>query len=232
MPTGPLNSSESDYAHSSMVPTTDERQARRSYRSPVRAARQAETRRAVLEAAQASFAAHGWAGTTISGIAAGAGVAAQTVYDAFGTKAGLLAAAMRAAAAPDTDGVVVGATWADDLRSIPTQEARWEALRAGTSAALEGTWSLATVMREALGADHRVAEHWDALEAERRHDVELVVDLLDEVGPLRLPAAEAVDVLMALTRSTDLYGSLRVAGWSPERAATAVSDVVQRTLLP
>jgi len=214
-----------------MSASTDRRQGRRSYRSPVRAERQAATRRAVLSAAQSAFARHGWGGTTISGVAADAGVSAQTVYDAFGTKAGLLAAATRAAAAPDSDGVVVGQEWAEVLRSIPTQSGRWEALREGTGAALEGSWSLATTMREALGADPRVAEHWDALEAERRRDLELVIELLGEVGPLRLPPGDAVDVLVALTRSTDLYGTLRAAGWSPERAAVAVSDVVARTLL-
>lgn len=52
------------------------------------------TRRAILGAARAMFAAHGYAGTTIRAVAAGAGVDASMVMRYFGSKAGLFTAAV------------------------------------------------------------------------------------------------------------------------------------------
>jgi AcrR family transcriptional regulator len=52
------------------------------------------TRRAILAAARATFAAHGYEGTTIRAVAAGAGVDASMVMRYFGSKAGLFTAAV------------------------------------------------------------------------------------------------------------------------------------------
>lgn len=65
---------------------------------PRRAGRRAgetRTREAILEAARRSFAAHGYDGATIRGIAAGAGVNPALVHHFYGTKEGLFAAAMQ-----------------------------------------------------------------------------------------------------------------------------------------
>lgn len=63
---------------------------RRRYASPVRDEAARLTRRRILEAARESFLTLGYGQTTISAIAAGAGVSAQTVYSRFGTKAAIL----------------------------------------------------------------------------------------------------------------------------------------------
>jgi AcrR family transcriptional regulator len=65
---------------------------------PRRAGRRAgetRTREAILDAARRSFAAHGYDGATIRGIAAGAGVNPALVHHFYGTKEGLFAAAMQ-----------------------------------------------------------------------------------------------------------------------------------------
>jgi len=65
---------------------------------PRRAGRRAgesRTREAILDAARRSFAEHGYDGTTIRGIAAGAGVNPALVHHFYGTKERLFAAAMR-----------------------------------------------------------------------------------------------------------------------------------------
>lgn len=59
---------------------------RRRYRSRLREERAADTRRRITLAAGELFAAHGFAGTTVAGIAARAGVSEATVYATFGTK--------------------------------------------------------------------------------------------------------------------------------------------------
>ena len=57
----------------------------------------------MLAAAIRLFSAHGWAGTTIAGIAADAGVAVETIYSGFGSKKALLRAAMDVAVVGDAE---------------------------------------------------------------------------------------------------------------------------------
>src|SRR2546430_6508231 len=65
---------------------------RRPYDSSGRQAQARRNRDAVLDAAQALFLDGGYAGTTVAEVAAGAGVSVETVYKAFGAKAGLVRA--------------------------------------------------------------------------------------------------------------------------------------------
>src|SRR3954470_19884269 len=58
----------------------------RTYRSSVREEQARRTRLAILDAARLLFTEQGYAATTIAQIAAGAGVAVDTVYAAVGTK--------------------------------------------------------------------------------------------------------------------------------------------------
>src|SRR3954471_794498 len=63
-----------------------------------------DTRRRLLSAADSNFREHGYRATTVTAIAAGAGVSLQTLYLAWGSKAALFQAAAEAAAAdvPET----------------------------------------------------------------------------------------------------------------------------------
>src|SRR4051794_37454129 len=81
--------------------------ATRSYRSSRREAAARHTRRRVLEAAGSAFVTGGYAGATIRGIAAQAGVFVPTVELLFATKARLLKAAIDVAIAGDDEAVAV-----------------------------------------------------------------------------------------------------------------------------
>src|SRR5688572_15504147 len=65
---------------------------RRRYDSPVRQERAAQTRARIVDAAAALFTSHGYGRTSIRQIAEEAGVAADTVYATFGSKARVLTA--------------------------------------------------------------------------------------------------------------------------------------------
>ena len=67
-----------------------ERKIKRPYDSSRRQQQAAETRRNVIAAANELFIAQGYGQTTLKQVAARAGVAVETVYAAFGTKASLL----------------------------------------------------------------------------------------------------------------------------------------------
>jgi AcrR family transcriptional regulator len=57
---------------------------------PLREQHAAVTRRAILQAARELFAERGFANTTVKGLAERAGVAIQTIYATFGSKAGVV----------------------------------------------------------------------------------------------------------------------------------------------
>lgn len=64
--------------------------ATRRYRSPLRADQAEETRNRILAAATRLFVANGYTGTTVSAVAAEAGVVPETIYGKLGGKRGLL----------------------------------------------------------------------------------------------------------------------------------------------
>jgi AcrR family transcriptional regulator len=74
-----------------------------AYHSPLRARQAAQTRRLLISAACRLFGERGWAGTTLAAVAAEAGTAVETVYSGFGSKAGLLVAAIDVAIAGGYD---------------------------------------------------------------------------------------------------------------------------------
>jgi AcrR family transcriptional regulator len=67
---------------------------KRSYDSSRRSLQAAQTRDAVVQAAIELFSTTRWAGTTLADIASAAGVSVETIYNGFGSKKGLLRAAI------------------------------------------------------------------------------------------------------------------------------------------
>ena len=79
----------------------------RRYDSTRRQAQARATRLRIIEAATDLFVTHGYAATSIAAIADAADVAPQTIYAAFGTKAGLLGAAVDVAMAGDDEPIAI-----------------------------------------------------------------------------------------------------------------------------
>jgi AcrR family transcriptional regulator len=79
----------------------------RAYSSQRRQAQARQTRTDIVQAAIKAFGANGWSGTTLTAIAAEAGVAVETIYSAFGTKKALLREALDASIAGDTAPIAV-----------------------------------------------------------------------------------------------------------------------------
>src|SRR3954467_8410941 len=77
--------------------------AKRAYNSSRRSLQAAQSRDEVIRSAVARFSATGWAGTTLAAIAEEAGVSVETIYNGFGSKKGLLRAAMDVAVVGDTE---------------------------------------------------------------------------------------------------------------------------------
>jgi AcrR family transcriptional regulator len=203
----------------------------RRYSSPTRERQRLSTRAAICTAAADLFTTLGYDATTIGAVAKAAGVSAQTIYDAFGTKARLLAETARSAVIPPTD-MTPFDSWFEKLSAENDQTRRWLLLREATAMTLVQSLPMALVVRAAAGSHPEIGELWRSMEGERRRDVEMVVELLNQVGPLRVPRRDAVDLIWAIGRSTDLYATLtKDLKWPPGKAFAAVSDAIASAIL-
>lgn len=185
----------------------------RRYSSRRRAQQASQTRRDVVDAATALFAERGWAGTTISAVAERAGVAIDTIYTGFGSKAGLLAAAKELAKVGDTDSTPL----MDRPEYVQLSEGT-SAERLQLSARLiagvnESTRALDAVWREAAASDVQLATTLREREAGRRQTLadgflRVLAHPLDE---------QALDSIWVLT-SPEAFAKLRVErGWTLAR---------------
>src|SRR4051812_26053926 len=145
--------------------------AKRSYNSSRRSLQAAQTRDEVIRAAGARFSATGWAGTTLAAIAEEAGVSVETIYNGFGSKKGLLRAAMDAAVVGDTEPIpFVDRPEFLDLGkgTIDERIARGAAVVANTHARSAGVWQ---AIVEASSGDDDVDAWRLELERNRRVDI-------------------------------------------------------------
>ena len=145
----------------------------RTYNSTRRSRQAAETRAEILAAAVELFGEQGWSGTTLAAIASRAGVAVETIYSGFGSKKGLLRAAL--------DVAVVG-----DAEAIPFAE-RPEALRLGEGSVDE---RLAAAARVITDINERTVPVWRALVEAGRADEELERWRIESDARRRIDVAE------------------------------------------
>ncbi len=148
------------------------------YNSPLRARQAAETRQVVLVAATRLFVSRGWAGTTIASVAAEAGTAVETVYSAFGSKSGLLVAAIDAAIVGDDDQqpLVERAEFAS--LGVGEQSERLVAAARIITRALVRAVPLMGALREASASDEAAKARLDTYESDRRMVVASGLELI------------------------------------------------------
>jgi AcrR family transcriptional regulator len=187
----------------------------------------------MLGAAHELFAEHGYAGTRMADVAASAGVAVQTVYFTFHTKAELLQACF--------DRAVLGA---EDPR--PPQQQPWyaemlaapsgaEALRhfaAGNGSILARVARLASVVAAARHEAEAVAVNERSEGLRRDGYREVVEDLAERFGLADgLEIEPGTDVLLTLGGPA-IYVSLVVDyGWTHDAYVDWVASVAASTLL-
>jgi AcrR family transcriptional regulator len=209
---------------------------RRPYRSVRRAEQAAQTRRDIVQAAGALFRAGGYAGVSMPAIASEAGVAVETIYRSFGSKAGLFQAVVEAAVAggaaradvPVEDRPAIRAVIEepDPLRQVERYAATQPGIhrRAGP---------LLRALAGAAASDPELAALWSEIEAARRAGQGRFVEMLGQRGALRagLSVEEGSDALWALT-SLAVYDMLvETRGWPVERYQAWLGSTLQQLLL-
>ena len=210
---------------------------RRRYESPRRQEQAAQTRRDILAAAGSLFREHGYAGTSMPQIAVGAGVVVETIYRAFGSKAGLFREVIESALAGGPTRADVPVEERSAIRAVieDPDPRRQVALYAATQPGIHRrAGPLLRALRDAAGTDRELRKLWDEMEAWRLEGQGRMAGMLADRGVLRrgLSVEEARDVVWTLC-SLAVHDLLVLErGWSYERYEAWLADALGCELLP
>lgn len=208
---------------------------RRRYDSTRRQEQAGENRRAILDAARRMFLERGYAATTVSAIAAAAGVSVETVYKAFGNKPGLVKAVVDVAIVGDDEPVPM--LQRDRVRRIEAEGDARRKLALYCEHLAESAPRRVPVellVRGAAASDAGAAEVWHQLEAERLAGMAAFARHLEEGEHLRpgVSLEEARDTLWTYN-SAEIYELLVMRReWTPQRYGGWVADALAAALLP
>jgi AcrR family transcriptional regulator len=196
-------------------------------RPSLRAERAAVTRHRIADAARILFRRDGYAATTMNAIAREAGVAVQTVYAVYGSKAGILEAlrewattqpeaeALYQRAMADSDPARRLALFARSIRE------RWQ--RAG---------DIVAIHRDAGTTDADLRAGVEATLARRRGGLRALAASLDGAYRPGVDLNRAAAILDALTLY-EVYAELvEVQGWTPDAFEAWLAQALVRELLP
>ncbi len=199
-----------------------------------RARKALETRRRVLDAAEALFTRDGYAATTMTAIADRADVAVQTLYAVFGSKRTLLTELI--------DARVVGD---DQAGPLPLRE-DWQAMeREGDPrrqvalfaaiATRVGTRSAAIneVLAAAAGADVEIAAVYEQQREHRYRDERRIARSLAHKGALRagLSETQAADIIWAIATTRTYRALVGERRWTVDQYQHWLADLLASALL-
>ena len=210
--------------------------ARRPYDSRRRREQAAQTRRDIEAAANTLFRERGYVGTSMPAIASSAGVVVETIYRAFGSKAGLFKAVIEAALAGGSERAERPPAERPAIRAVieePDPRRKLE-LYAATQPGVHGRSSpLYRVLVAAADIDQELRDVLDGMEARRLHGLGGLAVQLAESRALRsdLSVDDARDIIWTLC-STPVHDLLvRERGWTPETYRRWLAAALQRELL-
>ena len=197
----------------------------------------------MVKAAYDLFCAHGYLGTTISAVAAEAGVAVPTIYYTFGTKAALLGDALGAAIMgfdrwrepppdPETADLLPWHQWWADFQAAPTSGDALRIIVEHGTGILQRVAPLVPAMRGSAG-DPDAAGLVEVNEERRIESYHEFVKIIAAKPPglgHGLTLATATDILAAL-HSPDVYQGLSARGWSHARCTRFFQQLLASQLL-
>ena len=205
----------------------------RPYRSTLRAEQAQETRRRIRAVADTLFLQRGYRDVSMDDIAKAAGVARQTVFSTFGSKAGVLKDVLDVRLAGDDAPVAIAARPA--VRRMlastdPTDAVRRQAkIIVETGSRVAPLWP---AVREAAATDAEIAELLRFYDEGRHQGIGAIVDLIANLGGLRRgrSRAKAKDALFLLTDPATIYRAEQL-GWSPTEMERWYTDCLSALLL-
>ena len=210
---------------------------RRRYASRRRQEQAAQTRRDIVAAAGTLFRDQGYGATSMQQIAAQADVVVETLYRAFGSKAGLFRAVIEAVLAGGANRAEVPVEERPAIRALIEEQDPRRQIE-GYAATQPGihrrAGPLLRALHGAIAGDAELRSLWDELEGWRLEGQGRFVRLLADRGRLRpgLSFEDARDVVWTLC-SLAVHDLLVVdRGWSSERYREWLTAGLIRALLP
>ena len=184
--------------------------AARTYRSPRRQQAAADTRAAILDAAERLFVEYGYASTTVNQVAAAAEVAPNTVYTSIGGKPQLVVALIERAM---VDPLII--TSLGDIAALTDGEKIILRLAAGTGATKRSQQHTIVIMLDNATADPMIADAVERATATLRLRFHRVAARLVAIGALRegITPARATAILWFYFGFT-AWRELRGLGWT------------------
>ncbi|MGH3626619.1 MAG: TetR/AcrR family transcriptional regulator [Sciscionella sp.] len=200
--------------------------------SSIRQQRAQRTRQQICAAAKDLFLSQGYTATTITEIARAAGVAHQTVYFVFGSKAAILSAIMDTEIVGDLDAVPL--LNRPHVRRIAQIGDPVRRLHRIVSVSCDITQRLAPVYEivRSGAADNDVRELLDRHEEQRWQSLRAFVTMLDGTLSADIDPDEAADRLYALLSHDVNWLLVHRRQWSTTRWRQHVTDQATRQLLP
>lgn len=200
---------------------------------PTRRERAQQTRLRIVRAAHELFVTHGYTGATMADIADAAGVAVQTVYFVFHTKAELLQACYELAVLGEDDPKPPPLQgWYVALLRAKTPAAAARHFAVGTTAIVSRAGALDDIVRAARHEPEAVAVHERSEQLRRQGHRVLVEHLAKAFGLARgLTVDRATDVLLLLG-SPSVYRSLVLEyGWPEREFVSWLAKAVRQQVL-
>src|SRR3954447_9064383 len=193
---------------------------KRSYDASGRQAQARARRLAVVLAARDLFERNGFRATTIAAVAERAGVSAESVYKAFGTKAALAKAVFDLVVAGDDEPVPVAErAGAEAVRAEPDVSRKIVMFVEGLAERLARSAKVQILIRDGRHVDDALMPVWDQLQEEALAGMTSLGRHLLETGQLRpgIDLEEVRDVLWNYL-AIDTYERLVLSrGWPLER---------------
>ena len=215
---------------------TKPKSPKREYDSTRRQAQANETRRHILEAARKLFMERGYAGATAEAIAAEAGVAAQTIYAIFKNKKKILVSLMNVS---PTTGVedhtpMLERPPIQAVSQEPDQHRQLQMFAQVVASNLDQVAIVSEIMTDAAKVEPDFDRILQKLNKQRLEHMTFAVQQIASNGPFRekVDEAYATDTVWTLT-SPDVFLLLRRdRGWSKEKYAQWLADMLIEVLLP
>jgi AcrR family transcriptional regulator len=207
---------------------------KRAYQSALRRRQAHSTRGLILDSAALLFGQNGFSSVTIEAIARQAGVAVPTIYAAFGSKSGLVAALRdRALAGDEAPVALVDRDWYQAVLSEPDPARQLAQFSRAVRRIHDRSALVNRLIRDAAGAEPQMDSLWHMEKQQRRASVMPLARNLADRKVLRpgLRLQEAADTLWGLIGPELHELFVRDRGWSGERYERWLSAALCALLL-
>jgi AcrR family transcriptional regulator len=191
------------------------------------------TQQTIVETAARLFVADGYQATSLAGIAAEAGVAVQTIYNAIGSKRDVLSRVLDFAAAGARAPTPVPTFMREQAEREEDPHRILEQLVEFWLGAFERIAPVGVVIRQAAALDPEVAELERSRAAQRLRNYAIAAQLLADRGALRagLTIEDAAATIFTVGHPDQYRFLVHEQGWEPSRWAAWVRTSLIAALL-